>query len=327
MRLCRVFVALFVLCSGLQALCDDHQPQLVRYSLPGKKGALELSLHSLTIKQVNLSDDGTKLRVVASDGAGVNATVFVQPAENGGGASACRDAWWPGARDALVQKAKVQIEDVKQYRAGEMEIVRFRVPKFQQQPVNLTDMHGYLAGGELWAEIHVSETGSRTRGRVLEELLSTGRMLPAYVPGVMDYFQFGEVDFRAKKYDKAAAYYQKALDLNAAGEQLDATLWKVLVDQLGMSYGISGDLERSKKVFEAAIAKDPSYPMFYYNLACAEAESENLDAALKNIQLAFDRRRNIIAGEHMPDPRTDDSFARFKNEKRFQELMAKLNLD
>jgi hypothetical protein len=35
-----------------------------------------------------------------------------------------------------------------------------------------------------------------------------------------------------------------------------------------MSYGMDGDLAKSRPYFARAIAVDPDYPLYYYNLAC-----------------------------------------------------------
>lgn len=75
---------------------------------------------------------------------------------------------------------------------------------------------------------------------------------------------------------------------------LDRMTWLVLVDQLGVSCGISGDLTGAKKVFEWAITIEPEYPLFYYNLACACAEMNDLDSAIKNLTMAYKFKGNMI---------------------------------
>jgi hypothetical protein len=47
---------------------------------------------------------------------------------------------------------------------------------------------------------------------------------------------------------------------------LEEKLWYVLVDNLAMAYGITNDLENSQKVVAYGISRDPSYPLFYYNM-------------------------------------------------------------
>jgi hypothetical protein len=44
----------------------------------------------------------------------------------------------------------------------------------------------------------------------------------------------------------------------------DATKWhRIVTDQASMSYGMAGDLKRSRAINEAAIGQDPSYPLYY----------------------------------------------------------------
>jgi hypothetical protein len=44
----------------------------------------------------------------------------------------------------------------------------------------------------------------------------------------------------------------------------------------------------------------------------------------KHLQQAFDRKQNVIAGEHMPDPSEDDSFVPYKNDKEFWAFVTSL---
>lgn len=141
---------------------------------------------------------------------------------------------------------------------------------------------------------------------------------------VMALMQEGSEYFLRRDFEKAIVPYQKALDLEKEKRTLDKTIWKVLVDNLGMSYGISGNLDKAKETFEYGISKDPDYPMFYYNLACTYGEKDDLDKAIENLKLAFDRRENMIPGEKMPDPATDSSFQRFVNDEKFKAALKEL---
>lgn len=137
----------------------------------------------------------------------------------------------------------------------------------------------------------------------------------------MDYMGEGSAHYLKGDYKKAIPPYQKALDLEKEKQTLDKTLWKVLVDNLGMSYGISGNLKKAKEIFEYGISKDADYPLFYYNMACTYGEMDDVDKAIEYLKLAFDRKDNLIRGEEMPDPATDSSFERFmKNEKFLKAL-------
>jgi len=95
-------------------------------------------------------------------------------------------------------------------------------------------------------------------------------------------------------FKRAIGPYQKALDLEKENRTLDKTIWKVLIDNLGMAYGITGDLDKAKDTFKYGISKDADYPLFYYNMACTYGEMKDMDNAIKYLELAFDRRENII---------------------------------
>jgi len=139
---------------------------------------------------------------------------------------------------------------------------------------------------------------------------------PDYSPTSADYSNLGNLLYRyMKSYASAAVYYQRALDTLPADAPLQTR--RVLVDQLSMSYGISGQLKLSRDVNEAAIAADPDYPLYYYNLACDDAEQGKADDAKLYLQQAFDRRANTLPGEHLPDPTTDDSILKLKKNKEF----------
>jgi hypothetical protein len=43
---------------------------------------------------------------------------------------------------------------------------------------------------------------------------------------------------------------------------LGKNLGRVLIDNLGMAYGETGNLQMSKKTFEYGISKDPTFPMY-----------------------------------------------------------------
>lgn len=62
--------------------------------------------------------------------------------------------------------------------------------------------------------------------------------------------------FIKREYKKAIQLYSKALDLERERPTLDKNVWRVVVDNLGMSYGISGDNKKAKEVFEYGLSRD-----------------------------------------------------------------------
>jgi hypothetical protein len=100
---------------------------------------------------------------------------------------------------------------------------------------------------------------------------------------------------------------------------------RALTDQVGMSYGIAGDIPKSRAIFESAIAKDSEYPLYYYNLACADAQKHKLSAARLHLQEAFARKANVLPGESMPQPAKDGSFLPYRNDKSFWAFIESLH--
>ena len=126
-------------------------------------------------------------------------------------------------------------------------------------------------------------------------------------------------------FKRAIPPYQKALDREKENRTLSDTLWRVMVDNLGMAYGISGDLKKAKETFEYGLSKDQKYPMFLYNMACTFAEMNDVDKTISYLQQAFQYKQNMIKGERFPDPWTDDSFQRFMKDERFVDALKEMS--
>jgi tetratricopeptide (TPR) repeat protein len=139
-----------------------------------------------------------------------------------------------------------------------------------------------------------------------------------------DYLMEGSVHYRNRDYQKAIELYQKVLSLEKKQPSLGMTWWRVLVDNLGMSYGITGDLAHAKETFEYGLSKDPLYPIFHYNMACVYAGLNDEEKAIAYLKSAFKYRENIIKGEQMPDPAADDSFAHYMKDEKFLKALKEL---
>ena len=88
----------------------------------------------------------------------------------------------------------------------------------------------------------------------------------------LQYLAEGSKFYLERDYKRAIPPYQKALDLEKRERKLERKFWIVLVDNLAMAYGISGDIKNSQAVLEYGISKEPTYPLFYYNMACGYGE-------------------------------------------------------
>ncbi len=134
----------------------------------------------------------------------------------------------------------------------------------------------------------------------------------------------GQTFFKEEKYAEAVGPYEKAHALEKGGTQLSSDQHRILVDQLVMAYGISGQLKKAHSLLDEAITQDQEYPLNYYNLACVFAEESNKEKMLANLALAFQRKDHALKGEQMPDPRSDSSFQKYIRDDEFLKLMKTL---
>ncbi len=140
----------------------------------------------------------------------------------------------------------------------------------------------------------------------------------------LNYAVQGSDFYKKKDYPNAVKLYRQSLDAEERHPMLGKTMWRVVVDNMGMAYGISGDLDKAKKTFAYGLSKDPDYAMFHYNMACSYAEMNDEDQAIGYLKSAFRNRENMIEGEKMPNPATDSSFSRFMKDEKFLKALDKI---
>jgi hypothetical protein len=143
-------------------------------------------------------------------------------------------------------------------------------------------------------------------------------------PSSFDLFKKGNARYLQSQYARAIPWYRSALEMEKISRRLPVVYWRVLVDNLGMAYGLTGRLAEAKAMFEYGLRSDPQYPMFHYNLACTYAEMNAPDEAMRSLAAAFRYRQYGNPGEGLPDPRTDSSFQRYLSRPDFRLLLDRL---
>jgi tetratricopeptide (TPR) repeat protein len=124
-----------------------------------------------------------------------------------------------------------------------------------------------------------------------------------------------------KKYSSAAEEWQKARELDDKHKQLTPQQRHEVLDGLGVSLALGGNIDRSMAVYREAIKEDPEYPLYYYNLACGYAEKGDLDGALPQLQKAWELRDNLPSGQRFPDVHKDSSFERYVGNPKFEDAV------
>ncbi|MCU1284926.1 MAG: exported protein of unknown function, TPR-like [Acidobacteriales bacterium] len=283
--------------------------------LPDRKGALEIKMPpGYRIEGGGLRPDGKQFKISATGPNGVYMTAFVEIAPHPGTNAQVRDEWYGGMK----KNSKMKIDDEKIVESNGAAVAEYTVHEFQGVRAEQRSLHAYYGGDEIWSEVHISKVSFTPRDeKMFEDFLLSVRSLPDYALNARDEFGVASTFYQKQDYKTAAVHYQKALDLEKQEPIFDQRLSRVLIDQLGMSYGISGDWAKSKEVLEYGISRDPGYPIFYYNIACGYGEQKDQTNALVFLKKAFERKKNVNKGERMPDPLTDDSFRNFVSDPAF----------
>jgi predicted Zn-dependent protease len=159
------------------------------------------------------------------------------------------------------------------------------------------------------------------QGRLQEAESRLRKITRVHAEDVPAQMILGQVLFDENKLDQAIDVYAKVLALENSGFQFSLTQHRILYDQLAMAYGLSGRLQEAKSLLGKAMTSDPEYPLNYYNLACLFAETDDKAKVMENLKLAFKYKQHVIPGERMPDPSSDSSFAKYRNDADFRNLL------
>jgi Tetratricopeptide repeat len=325
MKTFSLLIAIFCSYSGLA----QSAGKTAEMTIPGVPGVLQIDVGPTTF-QTKVLPDGKEVQLRAFDRPdGIGITAFLQRVAFPASAEKCREEWWPGSKKSM----PMQLEDLKESPMKDgIARVEYIVPEFQGIKVRQKSVHAYLGARDLCAEVHLSKTAFEPGDQKLFEgseccqALTGSAVLAAagsvctrvsFSADAEQYFREGSKYYLQQDYSTAAASYQKALELEKQKRTFSKGYFRVLADNLGMSYGISGDLKQAKATFEYGLTQDPEYPMFYYNLACTYGEMKNMQQAIKELRLAYKYKANMIAGETLPDPIKDDSFRYFVDDDRF----------
>jgi tetratricopeptide (TPR) repeat protein len=324
-------VTLFAFCAvGVQSTAAqvtvsfDEPHNSLTLSVPGNPAALQIDLLHLKLEKNELDGSATRRRVQASDGHGWVFSAFVYPLDITQTAEELSNEALVGLRKAAADNA-YKIEAMKTFARGDFSLREYIIPDFRGQPIHQKNLFGYATSGEMGFDFHISKISySAADDRFFDSLISGLHVMQEYKPDSATEFGYGSIYYLHQDWAKACAHYEKSLQLERQKRALNATQWNVLVDNLGMAYAMSGDISKAKATFAYGTQENPTYPMFRYNLACADSELGDLDGALEQLRLAFQYKSNSNPGEGVPDPTKDDSFKNYLSDPRFAKLAKEL---
>jgi tetratricopeptide (TPR) repeat protein len=278
-----------------------------------------LELPGFKVKDVETKAPGRRYMYATNDANGMAVSLTLEQVASGQKSAPCRDS--------LKQKAEnppMKVEDVSFSRSGDVDVMQYTVPEAMGHRINQRSLFACQFYDNSYIDLHVSKVNYAAADASLFAAVLNSMHVDRAQKSSRDLVGQGSGYYVQQDYKDAIGAYAQALELEKANPTLGKPLWYVLIDNLGMSYGIMGDLQKAKETFDYGVSKDPTYPLFYYNLACAYAEMNDAGSATAYLKKAFEHKANTLPGESMPDPRTDDSFKGLMKNEDFRILAESL---
>ena len=309
------------------AIGKDEPPTFVAWPEKGLGLSIDLTGFKKDIDQVK--PDGRRYLMASHPKTGLNVSVTLEKILTQASAKGCMEQL------QLIQKGPfvTRGQDINLNADGEIPTLEYTLHKIQGVRLDQKNVYACVAQDNVYADIHLSKVQYTTADAPLfQSILKTIRLQPGpsetiqiqapEPPNSMQLLSRGNALYQQNKYAEAIPLFQEAFELEKAEPQLDRTLWRGLIDSLGITYGMTGHFKKAKATFEQGIQADPTYPMFHYNLACVFSEMNDLNHAMQSLKTAFIHRKNRNPGEAgMPDPRQASSFQRFMKNDTFRNLV------
>jgi len=321
-------VVVALLCYSMAlSLQSAAEPSELQVRFPGKQWVVVIDAPGFAIEQNTTKLDGRQYLLANNHKTGLILSVTLERSPGGADPKTC-PAFLQKRVDGL---RELRISDVRYSTVGNLSVAEYVIPEVKGMQIRQKNLVACSARDDIYMDIHLSKARFTPEedplfASVVKSVrwAESPQKAESIAPGSRDsryYMALGSRSFMQQQYREAIVPYQKALNLEKQNPKLERDLWRVLVDNLGMSYGITGDLNNAEVTFRYGLSKDATYPMFFYNLACTYAERDDLDNTLIYLKKAFEYKANAIAGEQMPDPPSDDSFKRYLNNPKFQAVV------
>src|SRR5260370_30733123 len=294
------------------AVAQSAGPNRLTVWLPGKPWVMEMNAPGFRSRENEMQKDGRRYFVAENAETNVILSVYLEEGKGPATAEGCKR----GLRGRATSNLPFKRSGITFRESGAAQILEYSILEVDGVPQNQRNLFACLTKDNVFADVHLSKVFFKAWDQPLFDAILQSVRFPSRKPvansvpigNSLEYFQQGSRFFLARQYKEAIEPYSKALEIEKVTPTLDNNLWRVLVDNLGMSYGILLDSDHAQEVFAYGVSKDPAYPLFYYNLACVAADNSDVADAERNLKLAYKYRKHTMPGEPFPDPRGHDSF-------------------
>lgn len=304
-------------------------------SLPGKSWGVAMGLHGYDISINGTKGDGRRYVMASHRETGVNVSATLESAGEPATTAGCLAFLEMLAKSPLARAAR----ETKLTTTSTLPSLEYTVQEFQGVKLAQRHVHLCYPKDDVYLDLHLSKVQFTPADEAhFRTFLDGVRIEPAPATtsspspttarasgSALTLFKGGSEFYYQGSYQQAIQLYEQALDIEQANPQLDRIAWRILVNNLGIAYGISGKFTRARKIFEYGIQEDHTYPLFHYNLASTFAELNDRDQAMLSLRTAFRHRKNLNPGEPgLPDPRRDASFTRLMANDAFRKFLDRL---
>jgi hypothetical protein len=296
-----------------------------KLALPEHRGQLSWSAEGFRVIQSSAKPEGREIGIRGQDQSGrltFLGFLFLVPEQAPLTSAKCRD----GALEPIRKNdVSLKIETAEKASPNGPSIAVAKYAVRGRGGKTVYSVRGFVATDDICGDLEVySDTPISVDDGAVKKIFASYRFDQNYSPQFDSVLLYAQTLYEAHMYKAAAPMFEVALAKLKENPETAARMMKdtktatrVVTDQAGMAYGMSGNVPKARSLFEKAIVEDPDYPLNYYNLACADAEEKNLADARTHLRQAFARKANVISGETMPDPTKDDSFLPYRDNKEF----------
>jgi FOG: TPR repeat len=298
-------LSLFVLCAGTATA--EQSRHMANIGLVGKPWAVAVKITGYRILIDGVKPDGRRYFFATNASTSMTLSVTLEMVSGEATGQGCLTHL-----ENIAQQSSAHINrNVMHDEIQQMPVIEYVIPEMHGQREGPLHLFACAGKENVYADIHISKTGFKTGDEsLLRDMLNSLHIVSADTADSLDHFQAGSAPYLQGKYSQAIPHYEQALALERSNPRLDKSLWRLLIDNLGMAFGMTGDIPRAKSTFEYGLSQDPANSMFHYNLARMHAGMNDREKAMQSLHRAFQNSLPRKAGESLPDPRQDRFFAR-----------------
>jgi len=246
------------------------QPQGERFvsiSVPGESWVVRIDAPDFVVSQNEIRSEGQKYLMATNGRSNVVLSVTLEKVSGHAEIEECRSS----LQRRTAGDGPFKITNVRAREINGVPVVEYLIPEVEGIKVQQGNLFACMVNEDVYIDIHLRKWNFRQKMMHCLRQFSKPRGLlrqsqmprPQMGQRPASSSPMASQAFLQGRYSAAIGPYQQALDLEKKQPTLDQTLTRVLIDNLGMAYGITGDLVKATEVFNYGVSKDPTYPMFY----------------------------------------------------------------